>query len=192
MMTPVTNSAPSRRGPGRSLIIGAAVLIGLAIIAGVAGVVVGLRQMESMVEDLDRVGPQGGRITLTAGEHTIYAEYPGAEGHSGGQRIRLVREGNEVPVRTSAVTYYYSWGGREGRSIGAVSLDEPGVYELDPVGSSADGYAIGAQVDDGALTIIGLGVVAGFVLGATGIILLIVGLTKRSRARRAFWGAGPG
>jgi hypothetical protein len=189
---------PPRIRTGRALILTGSALIALAVLLVVGGMVVGFRSFGDGVADLQRVGPAGGTVTLPAGRSWVYAEYPGADATSRTFAVTFDDQGDEtaapIPIRSSSSTTTYSWGGHSGRSIGRVDVPTAGTYRLVPGDGPrpADGFAVGQDALGGGFVKIGIGVVLGIVVGGLGIVLLAVGIAKRSRARRAFWSAGAG
>lgn len=174
--------------------IGAAILLlgcGGAII-WFAVVIVGL---VNAPEDFDRVRVPGSTVlTLDDGDWMIYQEFPGA--NSGGYLMPpsifvTGPSGRDISLRTVTTNYNYSIGSHDGVALYEFTAPTAGAYTIEattvgePTRAGSQTVAVGRPLFDvsdvgGILGSIALGAISFLV----GLVILIVTIVRRGRARR--------
>lgn len=202
--------------PGKVGIIVGSLLIVAGIVLGIVLVVSGALSLVSGFDDLQRVDV-GGRGTVQieeTGTQAVYAERPTTSGggsfSSGGFGVFVPDiqvsvqgpDGSPVVVSPSNGDETYEWDGREGVKIAQFRAEQPGEYVITAIPGDGmgqfDTVAVGQAVDIGGLLPILGGFFGGGLLALVGLIVLIVGLVRRSKAKKARnqpanpWGGGWG
>jgi hypothetical protein len=170
-------------------------LIVIAIIVSIVAIWGGVRGIASTTDSMQRIVVPGTH-TITfdeAGEYRIFHERRSSiDGRTYSTPSTPAMEiafraadGTGIPLRpVSGETY--SFGSREGQSVFAFPLDQPGRYTLDvqlPQGGGPTVLAIGRGVMGmvGGIFGIACGVFGAVILALLGIALLIIGLIRRGR-----------
>ena len=176
-------------GPSRAWYwVGGAVAV-VGIVATVVWVVTGVRGFTRQVDDFQRVdvGDEAPVTLDEPGGYTIYYEGPNAE---------LGDPDVDVTIRGPGIsggslddydgTLTYTVGGREGRAVLTVDIDEPGTFVLAATSFDDEGQvAIGRSVAPALVRTIVGGVVLGlYTLGGTTGIVLLTALRRRDARRR--------
>lgn len=180
--------SPGDEGPRRIWywVGGAVALVG--IVATVVWIVTGVGGISDQVDDFQRV-PVGGEETITLGEtggYTIYYE----NGDPGDVDVNVNVIGPGIGSGSLGDydgTLTYTAGGRSGRAVLTLRVDQPGTFTVratapDEEGQIAIGRSVGPRL---VRTVVG-GVLIGLygVAGATGIVLLTA-LRRRDARRRS-------
>lgn len=202
----MTSPTTGRQGPSSIWFVIGGVLVALGVIGGIAGVVIGARQVSSTVDDYQRVSASaGGEFSIDEpGTYRIFYEAPGAaDGFTPVPIFEVVGPGGDsVEVRADTIDENYTFGSREGRKIGKFTAATSGTYGIqvqrsDGLSVSGPVFAIGERGPTGSiLTIVG-GVLGGLGVAAIGGVVLIVAGVGRGRAKRrhlapaAGWAAPP-
>lgn len=181
-------TAPKRSGKGFWI---GGLLIGAGILLGIGGVAFGVKQINDVVNGLQRVpAVSGGTVELGEGTYQVFLEGPGADDAFGGGAFTVVGpDGTDLSLRPDRVRETYDFGGRSGRKLGRIEVTSPGTHQVaaggSPTSSSADDLAFGRRgpVRAGLVPILG-GVLGGVALGIAGVIVLIVTGVRRGRQRR--------
>jgi hypothetical protein len=174
--------------------IGGAILL-LGCGAAIVWFVVVIVGLVNAPDDFDRVPVPGSTIvTLDDGDWMIYQEYPGADTGRFLAPPRVVvtaPNGRDVSLRTVTNDYSYSTGSREGIGLWEFTASTAGAYTIDtsvvgePTVSGNQTVAIGRPLFD--TSEIG-GIIGSMALGAVsfivGLVILIVTIVRRGRARR--------
>lgn len=172
-------------------------------VVGIAGVIIGavlLTNALSVVDDFTRVPLAAGSktVTLDAGKYVGYYEAAGKGRDGGGVFVQMAiadaDTGDEVSIGlygkngTSTSTLTYDRNGKHGEALFKFNIDKSGSYtvQVEDTDSNAPadadialGESIAGKFVGGTLTLVG-GVL--FVIPA--IVLLIVGLVKRSNHKK--------
>ena len=173
------------------IVFGAIAGAAAIVLSGIGGVGTGLVQV---------IVPGGAELDLKeAGTYTIFHEHTSqVDGRVftpvdiSGMRVtvRSVADGKEIAVRPPSGRQTYNVGGRSGRSVLAFSIDTPGRYRL--AGAYDDGrqqpqavLAVSGTFVGELLTTIFMALGIAFTGIAAGIVIAIVVLVRRRRARRA-------
>ncbi|HWJ62536.1 MAG TPA: hypothetical protein VNS19_11240 [Acidimicrobiales bacterium] len=207
---PPPPTAPARR-PGRLGTWVGLGLILLGIVGGIALIVVGARSVVVGVEELQRVPvASGGTIEVTEpGPVKVYAEREVSESaaksfsssSSGGPvpDVELsITDPDGIPVAITRVrgSEEYQSDGWWGTRIGRFEAGQAGTYTVEVVGGDDvqlyDGIAVGDSVQARGLWLILMGVLGGAFLVFVGVVVLIISLVRRSRAKRRHQGIASG
>lgn len=187
---PVSETGGKKVSPAGYWIAGAIFLVGgIAALVWFVVVIVGAINAPN---DFARVRVPGQmRVELGTGEWYLYHEAPGIQDSRGSFPAPNVvvtdPAGDKVLIRSSGTSYNYETTDHEGESIGSFEARTAGVYTVEVSGTAAPGrsVAVGRSLFSGAvpgiLGSIGLGAVAFLVA----LVLLIVTLVRRGKAKRA-------
>jgi hypothetical protein len=186
--------------PGGATVSSAGYWIGGAILllgcgAAIVWFVVVIVGLVNAPDDFDRVRVPGRTVvTLDDGDWMIYQEYPGADSGrflAPPQVIVTGPSGRDVSLRTVSSSYTYTTGSREGMGLWEFTAPTAGAYTIEtsvvgePTLSGNQTVAIGRPLFD--TSEIG-GIVGSLALGAVsflvGLVILIVTIVRRGRARR--------
>jgi hypothetical protein len=183
-VTPEASGGPSRTWYWVGGVVGV-----VGIVATVVWIVTGVRGIERQVDRFQRVdmGEEGPITIDETGGYTIYYEGPGAELDEPDVNVTIEGPG----IRRGSLGDYdasltYSFGGREGRAVLTVRIDEPGTFLLGSTSSEDDGQiAVGRSLAPRLVRTVlgGVGLGLYTVGGTTGIILLTA-LRRRDARRR--------
>ncbi len=196
-MAVATNPAVRRPGPALWLSI-------LLLVLGVAGVVasavgVGTAVMHSIVDAPVLTSPGKEQVACRTGTYLLYVESGSSSLSATTSSVTVTGPGGEnVPVETEATSQSFSKeGGRFSGQLGFVT-STAGTYTVTVHTSGASvivapSFTTAAQENLGWI----IGIFVSGILAVVGLVLLIVGIVRRSRAKRAFpyggsWGAPPG
>jgi hypothetical protein len=204
MPTPTPSAATTAKQPSSAgYWIGGGILVvgcGIAIVWFVV-VIVGV---VNAPDDFERVAVPGTDVlTLDDGDWTIYYESPYMLGwdYSPPDVTVTGPSGRDVSVGYPESDFTYDVNGRSGQSLYEFNASTPGAYTIvtetvgEPGSRSGDQIAIGRPVFGGAQ--VG-GILGSLALGAAsfivGLVVLIVTIVRRSRAKRVSYptGYGPG
>lgn len=198
---PSTTAGPPRRR-GRAAIWFGAVLIALGIVGGVGLVVAGARTIVTGVDALERVPIDGGgsveidgaKTVTVYGERDVRSSAPTTyrSSTSGGpvpeiDVTMIDGAGVEVPVRFVPGSQEYQSDGHWGTRIGKFDAPAAGTYTVridgGPDVDRYDSIAVG-DIEAPGLVLVAVGILGGGLVVLAGLIVLIVGLIRRSRAKR--------
>jgi hypothetical protein len=189
--TPVATSTKS----GRGFTITGIVFMVLSVIigiAGIVGIVLGASSLVSRSNDWPRVNVPGEQtITLEQGTYNMWVERNDGITPSDFDLNGTIIDratGREVYVDQDVKEETYSSGDRAGKVLGTVTITTDGTYDVSIDGSGADSVAFGDETDGSSVValVVGIfGAVGGGFMFFIGLILLIVGLVKRGKAKRA-------
>jgi hypothetical protein len=202
--------APRPVKPSVVWIVVGSLLIAAGVVAAIGLIVTGVVITSNKVDKFARVlAPGTAPLTFKhAGDFTIYYEYRSDLGTEGvfdtssdpplGLTITMTAaDGTAVPVRRSTNEVSFSFNGRAGKSVAKVTIPSAGDYTMVSTTPGSDTrfvLAVGPSVLGALVGFIVSGLVVGFLLVAGGIALVIVVAIKRSRRKRAqrgVWTAGP-
>jgi hypothetical protein len=173
----------------------------LVLVVGVGGSIVwfltGAVGLVNRINDLPRV-PVPGQATLqlSPGSYRIYAEYSGATADpdpaDGLGPVSVTDPSSEpVEVNSTGIDETYSVGPHEGRLVGTFVVAAAGSYNVSTTADSGLGQQMVLAVSKGpalfstsTLTNFGFALLLGAVSALVGVVLLVVGLIRRSRWRR--------
>ena len=176
-------------GPSRAWYwVGGAVAV-VGIVATVVWVVAGVRAFTRQVDGFQRidVGDEAPVTFDEPGGYTIYYEGPGAD---------VADPDVDVTIRGPGIsggsldeydgTLTYTVGGREGRAVLTVEIEEPGTFlvaatSFDEDGQIAIGRSLGPRL---VKTIVGGLILGVYTLGGTAGIVLLTALRRRDARRR--------
>lgn len=188
-MTPDPSGGPSRAW---YWVGGAVGLVG--VIATVLWIVGGIRGIDRQVDGFQRVDvDDDAPVTIDEpGGYTVYYEGPDADREDPDIRVTIRGPGiddDSLDEYDGSLTY--AIGGREGRAVLTVRIDEPGTFRLgstsrfDEEGQIALGRSLAPRL---VRTVVG-GVLLGlYTVGGTTGIVLLTALRRRDARRR---GAAP-
>jgi hypothetical protein len=207
----LTPNAPEPPKPkGKGLIISGAVLLVLGLVLGVAGIAGTIGAATRLVSSLGTPTATPATITKTLDAGTTYAVYAEATAGTGTTDDPFTADvsvsdisvtgpdGSSVPVNdiSSSVTQTIDNNGGTFGAVGTFTPPITGEYTVKVAGSGAsvavapDVLSIGKSFASIAL------IPVGFLVGLVGLILLIVGLVRRSSSKRALaqpgYATGPG
>jgi hypothetical protein len=167
----------------------AAVLVAvLAIAAGIALIVVGIRDYIDKVEGFERIDvPASAEVALDDGGYSIYFERPGLDSEDALPSISVAvtaPDGSPVDLDRYSADVSYSVSGFDGRGVFTFDADQPGSYRVRTDGSEgqvAVGRGIGARFAGAVVA----GVATILLAPLLGALLALVTFLRRSRAKRA-------
>jgi len=177
---------------GSGVLWSGVVLLVVSIVGGIAGIVVGVVMIAGLEDQLTRItNPSGQNVELIAGEHSVYSgsRYgvpPISIIGPAGQQISTRARGTSTSASvTSGSTTWYETAFFTAPTTGSytVSRNNDSTSSF----STPERLAIGPPYEQALGPVLGLFVVAllgGGALFMLGVTLLIVGLVKRSKAKR--------
>jgi hypothetical protein len=169
-------------------------IIGLGL--AIAGIVVLVKSPINKVDDFVRA-PVDGRahaVELTrTGHYVVYFETPQSGSHRANVRLTVSGQDDD-PLklsvyganRTSTSTLTYDLGGKHGEAAYTFSISRSGTYSMTATSSDAPAgsrMAFGESIAHGLVAGLAL-FFPGLFLVIAAVVLLIVGLVKRSRHKR--------
>ncbi len=183
-MTPEASGGPSRAW---YWVGGAVGLVG--IVATVLWVAGGVRGFTGQVDDFQRVdvGDEAPVTIDEPGGYTIYYEGPGAEAGEPDVDVTIRGPGiTQASLDEYDGTLTYTVGGREGRAVLTVDIDQPGAFVLSATSMEEEGQvAIGPSLAPRLVrTIVGAILLGLYTLGATAGVVLLTALRRRDARRR--------
>jgi hypothetical protein len=161
----------------------------VGIVATILWIVAGVRGIERQVGRFQRVdiGEEGSITIGDSGGYTIYYEGPDADLEAPDVHVTIEGPG----IRQESLGDYdasltYSFGGREGRAVLTVRIDEPGTFLLgstssEDEGQIAVGRSLAPRLVRTALGAVALGL---YTVGGTAGIVLLTALRRRDARRR--------
>lgn len=186
---PPASGPPTRRG--RGLVIAGGVMIALAIIGVVVTLLLGVGGVAGAAASLQRVpAASGGTVRIDEpGTYAVFVEGATGTALTAADLEVTGPDGQSRPV-TPAGGVTYELEGVDGAQVGTVLLDVAGAYRIEPVATARGGGLaiapeglVGGLV--GGILLLVLGILGCVLVGIVGIVLLIVGLVRRSRSRQA-------
>ncbi len=174
----------------------------VVLVVGVGGSVVwfvtGAVGLVNRINDLPRV-PVPGQATLhlSSGKYRIYAEYSGATADpdpaDGLGPVSVTDPSSEpVEVNSTDIDETYSVGPHEGRLIGTFVVAAAGSYNISTTADSGLGQQMVLAISKGpalfstsTLSAFLYALALGAISALIGVVLLVVGLVRRGRWRRA-------
>ena len=194
-----TLAAPSA-GPGRKWYVVA--LLVLVLIGG-PGLYALIQGVDGITNGLTRVPVPGQTdVQLAEGTWTVFYEYSGE--HDGvtyntsrtapPMSITVTGANGTIPVGGSTGSFNYNIGGHAGFSIGQFTIDEAGPYRVDAaVSDSTDTghYLVALGKDLGKSTVLlVLGIIATIGAVALALLIFLIVIIMRSRAKKRMQAAG--
>lgn len=187
-------------GPGRKWYVVAALVF---VLIGGPALYASLQGLDGITNGLMRTPVPGQtEVELEPGTWTVFYEYSGEfEGvtynstrTSPTMLITVSGEDGAIPVTGSTGSFNYNIGGHAGFSIGQFKVDEPGTYTFeaalsDP--SDTEEYLLALGKDLGKSTVLlAVGVVALIGAGAIALLIFLIVIIMRSRAKSRMKAAG--
>ncbi|MFZ4514799.1 MAG: hypothetical protein ACOYN3_00600 [Acidimicrobiia bacterium] len=185
---------PTRRAGSRVLRVGLILLV-IGLVLATAGIGVGLWQVIGVFdhhEELPRVQvPTTQTIDLQKGNIDIWFEARSelfVEPNKVALAVIDPNTGDELVIRTPASSETFSGDNQFSKLVGVLVVPATGSYEVIVTGTGAETITFG-NVGVAAFAIgIGLiviGVFLGGLIALVGVVLIIIGIVKRSNARHA-------
>lgn len=200
MTTPPPPPSYQQSGPPGKTRLRGRIPLRLSLIFGVIGVILvvigGILLANSALNKIDSfkrvsVAAGSGTVDLTrTGNYVAYYETGSSSSHKAFVQMRLVdSSGSPVSLKlyNNGTTLTYDEGGRHGEALFTFKIAKSGTYQVQVRSDTASAgakIAFGESVAKGLAVGVGL-LIPGVLLVITAIILLIIGLVKRSRHKTA-------
>lgn len=196
---------PQKLKPSKSGIWLGVLLMTAGIIAGIAIVVVSLMRVSDRVDEFPRVsvGSSYEMSFSESGDYVVYLEYSGDNEPPvpQGLYVCVVKPGSDVackdnpdklPVRSYTNDLSFSFNGTQGKAVFKFKIPDAGKYVFESEASEdSPRLMVGPSVLNALVGPMLLAFAIGGVLFLIGLVLLIVTLVRRKRARRAFGSMPP-
>jgi hypothetical protein len=174
------------------MIIAGVILLMVAVLMAGIGVASGVGSVKGFGEGMQAVAlPGTTRVTLPeAKTYYIYHEMDAnsSEAMPAGAAVDVVGpDGSPVGVSRVTMDMNYNTGGRKGRAVWSFDAPKAGEYQL-TTKASPESPAADLMVGGNVMGMIGgifgavCGLIGGGILGLVGLVLLIIGLVRRSKA----------
>jgi hypothetical protein len=207
-LTPSPPAPPKPKGKG--LIISGAVLLVLGLVLGIVGIAGTVGAAAKLVSSLGTPTTTPATITKTFDAGTTYAVYAEATGGSGTTEDPFTSDvtvsdisvtgpgGGSVPVSdiSSSITQTVDSNGGTFGAVGTFTPPTTGEYTVNVGGSGASVVVAPDVLSIGKSFALAALIPVGILVGLVGLILLIVGLVRRSSSKRQLaqpgFATGPG
>ncbi len=185
----------SKVGPSVGLSIS---ILGVGVVMCIASLaIIGVHFADAIGQSDTFVTPGAARLHLSAGNLVVYQEVSSGFGTfssptlTPGEVSVVGPGGSSLPTSTTFVGTVTVNGVTYVAAVG-FSVPSSGTYVVE-VRGSAGRVAVGPSLGDLVRQVLGwiIAALAGLLTGIAGIVLLIVGVVRRKRARRAAWSGYP-
>jgi hypothetical protein len=183
MVAPRARSAPIA---GRTGLVLAVLFLSFAVVVGVPSLVFIVRTAFDQLVDAPMIDVPG-TSTLSLQEGTYYLYDPYGSGSLTADNVHVTAQGGSPPTpATPSATETITRGGTTYTATVGFHADHAGLYDITVSNTGSRRVIVALSFSSVAASIAGwaVGVVTAVLLAIAGIVLLIVSLVARSRARR--------